>query len=201
MIISDHIREGSDGPWSTFQLRVGTPPQDVRVMVGTNSPDTWVVLQDACNNTTCGDSRGKLFNYKQSTSWKDQGIFNLFLESNLNYTGNGRYGLDTVGLTISNSKGPTLNGQVVAALVTPQFYYGLLGLNTQPTNFTNFNNPIPSFFNTLKDQNLIPSLSWSYTAGNQYSKSTLKKADRFLVAERTTPRFETGSWKPHIWWL
>lgn len=45
---------------------------------------------------------------------------------------------------------------------------GLLGLTPRSSNFTSFNNPIPSFMQSLQEQSLIPSVSWSYTAGNQY---------------------------------
>lgn len=45
---------------------------------------------------------------------------------------------------------------------------GLIGLNPRPTNFTNFTDPVPSFLSTLKNRSMIPSLSWAYTAGNQY---------------------------------
>ena len=48
------------------------------------------------------------------------------------------------------------------------FYFGVFGLNPRPTNFTDYNDPAPSYMSNLKAQNLIPSLSWSYTAGNQY---------------------------------
>ena len=168
-------REGDDGPWSTFQLRVGTPPQEVRLLASTASPVTWVVLDEVCpgqpDTSACAMARGMTFNLNQSSTWKDQGIFDLYVEGNLNFTGNGEYGLDTVGLGLTSAIGPAVDGQVVAGIETTEFDFGILGLNVQPTNFTNFNNPIPSFFQTLLDQNLIPSLTWSYTAGNQYSET------------------------------
>ena len=161
-------------------------------MASTASPVTWVILDEACpggDNTPCAAARGLLFNPNTSTTWQNQGLFNLFVESNLNYTGNGQYGLDTVGLGLTSTQGLSLDGQVVAGIVDNNFQYGILGLNNQPTNFSNFNNPIPSFFQSLKNKNLTPSLSWSYTAGNQYS---LKKVLGSLVfggydASRFTP--------------
>ena len=143
------------------------------MFASTASPDTWTVLNIACpdtQSTACNDTRGGTFNNASSTTWKDQGIFNLGLEQNLNYSGNAEYGLDSVGLGLNDAAGPVLDNQVVAAFVTESFYLGLLGLNVQPTNFTNFQNPIPSFFQSLKNKNLIPSLSWAYTAGNDYRK-------------------------------
>ncbi|KAL8748476.1 MAG: hypothetical protein Q9184_007278, partial [Pyrenodesmia sp. 2 TL-2023] len=92
----------------------------------------------------------------------------LGLEENLGYSGNGRYGYDTVALGWEGSDGPSLEHQVVGGIATKEFYLGAFGLNPRSTNFTNFTNPIPSFLSTLKNQSIIPSLSWAYTAGNQY---------------------------------
>lgn len=45
---------------------------------------------------------------------------------------------------------------------------GLFGINASPTSLSNYRNPIPSYISTLKAQGIIPSLSYGYTAGNQY---------------------------------
>ncbi|KAK0101065.1 hypothetical protein ONS95_012947 [Cadophora gregata] len=45
---------------------------------------------------------------------------------------------------------------------------GLFGLTARPSNFTSFDNPVPSYMENLRNQSMIPSLSWGYTAGNQY---------------------------------
>lgn len=165
-------------------------------MASTASPVTWVILEEACpggDNTPCAAARGLVFNPNTSTSWQNQGLFNLYIESNLNYTGNGQYGLDTVGLGLTSAQGLSIDGQVVAGIVEPKFQYGIFGLNDQPTNFSNYNNPIPSYFKSLNNSNLIPSLTWSYTAGNQYS---LKKVLGSLIfggydASRFTPNTMT----------
>lgn len=57
---------------------------------------------------------------------------------------------------------------MIAGIAGTEFYLGVLGVNPQPTNFTDFNDPQPSYLNLLKKQNDIPSLSYSYTAGAQY---------------------------------
>jgi hypothetical protein len=142
-------------------------------MASTASPVTWAVIDQACpggDSSSCAIARGDVFSINASTTWSSKGFFNLYLEGNLNYTGNGDYGSDTVGLGLTNQSGPALTNQVVAAIETTDFYFGVFGLNPQPTNFTTFNDPIPSYFSTLKSQNLIPSLTWSYTAGNPYSE-------------------------------
>lgn len=48
------------------------------------------------------------------------------------------------------------------------FFLGMFGLGPRPTNYTNSDNPQPSFLWSLKNQSLIPSLSWGYTAGAPY---------------------------------
>lgn len=153
--------------------------------MSTAIPNTWVVISEACSNGTCSDTRGgtPLFNQNSSTTWNGQGIYDLYFERHLNYTGpggsslRGRYGLDKVGLDYQGATAPTLDEQVIAGLVTEQFYLGYYGVNPQPTNFSNFDNPIPSFFQTLKTKSLIPSLSYSYTAGNQYRTYGLEVGD------------------------
>lgn len=61
-----------------------------------------------------------------------------------------------------------MKNQTVTGIATKTFFMGMLGLTPRPSNFTNFNNPIPSFMQSIRNQSLIPSMSWAYTAGNQY---------------------------------
>ncbi|KAI1815446.1 acid protease [Poronia punctata] len=172
--------EGNDGPWSTFDLRVGSDEQDVRVTVSTASPQTFVVLSDGgCSDSTfekvpdnCAVSRGKLFNPEDSSSWTKVGKYGINadgvgLEANLGYYQEAEFGLETLGLGLT---GPRLKNQTVAGVTSADhFYLGAFGLNSQPVNFTSIGNySAPSFLTTLKDQGHIPSLSWSYTAGAKY---------------------------------
>lgn len=169
--------DGNDGPWSSFALRVGTPAQTVKVMISTAGSQTWVVLPEDCTSLDppdCLTSRGGEFYTNRSSTWRknnvtSNGIFSLGLESNLGSIGNnGKFGYDTVRLGWQGSGGPSLDHQILAGIVTKQFFLGVFGLNPRPTNFSNFSDPSPSYMSNLKDKSLIPSLSWSYTAGNQY---------------------------------
>lgn len=169
--------DGNDGPWSSFVIQVGTPAQNVKVLISTAGYQTWAVLPQGCTSSdppTCGISRGGEFRANESTTWvannvTSKGIFSLGLELNLGYAGNnGEYGYDTVGLGWQGSGGPSLDQQIVAGIATKQFYLGIFGLNPRPSNFTSFNNPIPSYISNLRKESLISSLSWGYTAGNQY---------------------------------
>lgn len=176
-------RDGDDGWWSTFHIQVGTPGQTVRLLPGTSASagDTfWVVIDEGCTvaNPTlpnCANERGYLFHRNLSTSWSTRrldsgGLYSLttFEESYLGLNGNAYYGFDTVNLGLPGSGLPTLHDQVVAGYGTNDFWLGSLGLSPIPFNLTNLDDPQPSMLSTLYNQSLIPSLSWSYTAGAHY---------------------------------
>ncbi|CZR60088.1 uncharacterized protein PAC_09983 [Phialocephala subalpina] len=172
--------DGDDGPWSTFTLQIGNPPQSVKVLISTYSHQTWAIAEEGCGSgdpTDCNKLRGGLYNYTASTSWIPNTanlttqIYGLGLESNLGYSGNGRYGFDDVTVGFQGSGGPTLKNQTVAGLATKDFFVGVFGLKPVPSNFTDFDDPIPSFMENLRKQAMIPSTSWAYTSGNQYRSS------------------------------
>ncbi|KAG0648740.1 hypothetical protein D0Z07_4746 [Hyphodiscus hymeniophilus] len=77
-------------------------------------------------------------------------------------------GFDTVGLGYTNDTGPTLPHQIVSAIFSDTFWFGMLGLGFQPTNFSGYGDPQPSFSDTLYSNGTISSMSWSYTAGAYY---------------------------------
>jgi hypothetical protein len=126
----------------------------------------------------CEKLRGEFFDYNASSTYSPNlvnvsiPIYGLGLEANLGYTGRGRFGFDDIILGWQGSGGPVVRNQTVAGMATKDFYIGLFGLTSRATNFTNYDNPFPSVMQSLRNQTLIPSLSWAYTAGNQYRKST-----------------------------
>lgn len=172
--------DGNDGPWSSFYIEIGSPPQDVKVLISTAGYQTWAVLPQGCiasDPPDCATSRGGQFIPSQSSTWKynnasANGTFTLELETNLDYSGNGDYGYDTIVLGYQGSNGPSLQQQTIAGIATKEFYLGIFGLNPRSTNFSTLDNPVPSYMSNLKDKSLIPSLSWAYTAGNQYRPGT-----------------------------
>ena len=83
---------------------------------------------------------------------------------------NGIKSFDDCWIDLSFVTGLTLDNQTVVGIATDHYWLGTLGLSPQPTNISNFSNPHPTFLTTLKARNLIPSLSWAYTAGASYSK-------------------------------
>ncbi|KAL7792571.1 aspartic peptidase domain-containing protein [Trichoderma ceciliae] len=171
LVSPSQVFEGIDGPWSTFELRVGSPAQNLRILPGTSSTQTLVVLPEGCqiiNVTNCASSRGNLFNTTASKTWKEIGLFSLGFENSLGFTDNGEYGYDTVGLGYLGSGGPVVNHSIIAGVAGTEFYLGVLALNPRPTNFTDQNDPQQSFLQLLKNESAIPSLSYSYNAGAPY---------------------------------
>jgi len=69
---------GNDGPWSSFNLRLGTPEQLIRVLPATSQSTTWVVLPGGCATdrpANCADLRGNLFHNENTSvdvSWARQ---------------------------------------------------------------------------------------------------------------------------------
>ena len=159
----------------------------------TASNTLWVVISEGCpslpssssssspsslfpstsaSSNHCPDLRGGIFTPNQSSTWSTQGLSNgglyslyTFEESLLGYGGNAYYGYDSITLGWQGSGLSTLSHQIVAGIATTDFYIGSLGLSPIPMNFTTYNDPQPSMLKTLKNESLIPSLSWAYTAG------------------------------------
>lgn len=126
--------------------------------------------QGKIRSETCDQSRGGLFDPSKSTSWTDKGNYSMRLEENLGYSDQAMYGFDTIALGLSEAIGsPQVNSQVVAAFENNDFYTGIFGLGHEGTNFTDYT-PNATFLTSLKERDMIPSLSWGYTAGAAYRK-------------------------------
>jgi hypothetical protein len=168
---------------------LGNPQQVVRVFVSTSGVYVVTILAGACNATAsvqdCANARGLTFNPSNSTTWKDQGPFELDQQNNLGIAINGDFGLEQVGLGIVNDANLTFPGQVVSGIIADNFYVGSLGLGTQPTNFSTFADPKTSLLTTLRDRGAIPSLSWSYTAGAEYRMDNLASSRPSRLATLT----------------
>ncbi len=139
------------------------------MFISSNNAATLVVLPTGCNagDSDCYQNRGLTFNPNTSSTWSLHGNYELNTEQNLNLSAEATFGNDTLGLGIQGSGGPVLQNQVVGGFTDEDFYLGYFGVNSAVINFTNAQSQ-PSYITTLKNQNLIPSVSFGYTAGNQY---------------------------------
>lgn len=178
-------RDGNDGPWSTFALGFGTPPQYVRVLLSTTCPQPWAIDPLGCSTTdppTCPYRRGNFFYKNSSSTWQDKGLYTLDEELNLGYTGNGNFGLDSITLGYPGSNATTTSHQLLATVAAQDFYVATWGIAPRATNLTRPGQKLltfaeedayPSLLSTLKQENKIPSISYGYTAGAKYSMCLL----------------------------
>ncbi|KAL2827131.1 aspartic peptidase domain-containing protein [Aspergillus cavernicola] len=199
--------EGNDGPWSSFSIRIGSPGQDARVFVSTAAPETLVVLSEyGCSEAVmdnvpsdCAVLRGGMFSPNTSSTWDQLGSFGINgggvgLEANLGYEQPALFGLDTLGIgLVDGAEGHTLDNQTIGGIATAYpFYLGIFGINTQPLNFSSLGNfSSPSSVTSLKENNVIPSLSWSYTAGAMYRLKTVY--GQLIFSGYDTSRFSENS--------
>ena len=172
-------RDGNDGPWSSFAVQIGYPPQSVKLLVSTALAQTWAIDPQGCGSgdpSNCAQLRGGEYNYNSSSSWVPNlanvstQIYYLTLESNLDYEGLGRYGFDDTTFEFQGGGQVTMKNQTVAGIATKEYYMGLFGLAPSATNFSSDRNAVPSLMENMRSQGKIPSISWGYTAGNQYRK-------------------------------
>ena len=166
-------RDGIDGPWSTFWVQVGTPPQVVRLLPGSSVDALWVTVPDGCTKadpSSCPQSR-TVFIPNNSSTWHYIGIFHLGLsqETLLGYNetaDNAECGNETFTFGLPGSGLPTVNDSVVEGFATKDFYMGLIGLAPRAINLTSLTESQPSLLQSLRNSGQIPSLSWAYTAGS-----------------------------------
>ncbi|KAF2440595.1 acid protease [Karstenula rhodostoma CBS 690.94] len=190
-------RDGKEGPWSTFRIEAGTPAQQFRVLPAHDQSTTWLVLGEACttNDEECAEARGRLYARDNSSTWQEKGFYGLepWLEARLGQEGDGQYGWDDITLGWAGDNLPTLKNQSVAGIVTSDFWLSSLSLNPRPVNFTDYNTPIPSLMQNLRNKtdDPIPSLSWSYTAG-AYNKAP-KVLGSLVLGGYDATRFQPNS--------
>jgi len=118
--------------------------------------------------TSCEQSRGGIFASNTSSTWDDVGLYGFNIETNLGFNGNAYFGYDAVGLGGPGEGGPTLTNTTVGDFAVTNPWIGLFGLNPKPTNFSTQLNGATSYMTQLKQQGLIPSVSFGYNAGAKY---------------------------------
>lgn len=178
--------DGNDGSWSTFEISVGIPGQDFRVLPSTKSGVTYVISPEGCNQPTdpsnCANLRGaEIFDSAQntgfqvtrSTQWSAIGQYGVDLEDALNTTADGLFGYDHVALgpaqdTYSDNNVTSIDHQVVAAVADMDYFVGVLPLGTAQSSFSSLSEPQESLIWNLRNNSRIPSLSYGYTAGAKY---------------------------------
>ena len=157
------------------------------MLVSTEVSSTWVVAPGGCGPAypvNCTGARGGAYDSTKSSTWNANALYTLNAETNL---GNpygasnqiGSYGYDTIGVPgQAEVANVSVNHQVIAAIETNTYYLGNLGLSSQNITFAaDSSNTSPSFLGSLRNENLIPSLSFGYTAGASYRKAATNLMD------------------------
>lgn len=140
------------------------------------------MLPEGCASTdpkNCTEERGGAYNVTASKTWVDKSHDHLVTESNLGYISNydnGDFGLDTLGVGAPGHGNASLDQQVFAAVATNDFFLGNLGLANRQHTFGDGSQK-SGFLSQLNMSNLIPSLSYGYTAGASYRKHQRMESD------------------------
>ncbi|KAF2806371.1 acid protease, partial [Mytilinidion resinicola] len=181
--------DGNDGSWSTFMINVGDATgdghsgQNFKVLISTGGSVVTIPAQaDWCNEPdkdSCAEARGiQTFNAKQSlgfasgssASWQQIGIYNLPLPAAIelypDLKPNATYGHDTVGLGADSAASLMLTTQLVAQIITEDFFMGVFGLSD--TALSIGGGPIDTFLTNFQSANQTPSLTYGYSAGAKY---------------------------------
>ncbi|KAL8736444.1 MAG: hypothetical protein Q9166_000236 [cf. Caloplaca sp. 2 TL-2023] len=193
---------GNDGSWSSFKFGVGTPSRVLELLPSTQIPESWIVLDVGCTENdpkNCSESRGGTFNYEDSSTWTNKSFYALGSEANLGYTtnsDNGFYAWDNVTLITPEGANISVNHSVVAGIATKDFYLGALGLAARPVVWEDHSDSSPSLMTTLKDQSLIPTLSYGYTAGASYKSAPGSLTLGGYDTSRLTPNDVTFAFGP-----
>lgn len=153
------------------------------MLASTEISETWVVLPQGCTSndpSNCIKERGGAYNITLSKTWNEKGVDSLKTESDLGYVNNydnGDFGLDTLGVDVPpGHANVSLDQQVIAGVATKDFFLGNLGLANRQHTFGN-GEQVSGFLSHLNASNLIPSLSYGYTAGASYRKRQRMESD------------------------
>ncbi|KAG8529399.1 uncharacterized protein KY384_006036 [Bacidia gigantensis] len=186
--------DGDDGPWSSFTIQIGTPIQNVRVFVSPAGSGAWVVSDAGCveDQGSCQEDRGRTFDPHRSTSYSHHGTSALGVNKNLEPSLQAEFGNDTLGLGLQGSGGPVLIDQPILSYTDASLQLGMFGVNAISINDTDGGQGFPSYLSSLKRQGKIPSLSFGYTAGNQYR---LKK----VYGSLTLGGYDQSLFVPNSW--
>ncbi|KAF2437536.1 acid protease [Karstenula rhodostoma CBS 690.94] len=181
---------GNDGSWSTFYINVGDKNnngggQNFEVLPSTHFGVTVLPYQSSWCTGDCPKDRGvgdvhgqpaNGLNTSGSSSWNEEGIYDLNLPywwmGNSSDPPRGYYGHDYLGIGEASSDSYKAPNMYIAATTSKEFYIGQFGLGPGATNpGGGTGTPVDSILTFFKNHNVIPSISYGYTAGAKYRKS------------------------------
>jgi hypothetical protein len=166
-------RDGVDGPWSTFNLEVGEPPQRFRCVPGISLP---VILlptySQNCESTAKACSERTVFSSNSSTTWKSVGLYDLPLDYVLEtfFAGTkGSVGLDNAQFGHNAFQDDVFPSQFIWEVTSLDFFVGVFGLSAGRIALDEADRP--GLLSAAAMGLSLPSRSYSYTAGSATSKT------------------------------
>ncbi|KAH7327987.1 aspartic peptidase domain-containing protein [Stachybotrys elegans] len=160
---------GIDGNWSSVRFDVGSPSQEINVLISTSLSEFWTIGPGGCvrDDQQCITRRGGIYVPEHSPTWKPLDFWELGLKY-LGFGGNGEYGLDAISASspITNSVF-SMKNVLLASINTTDYFEGLFGLGIIQSSFGNRVAESP-LTQAVKTYGQIPSYSYGYTAGAHY---------------------------------
>ena len=153
--------EEHHGNWSSYSLGVGTPPQPIRFLPALSGSGITVPTRghgNQCTGWSCRLPRAR-FTCNESQTWNEYPVLN-----NAAF-----FGLDTVRLTTQAeiTSSVKVDRQVVTAIASEEIELGSFGIGPS-SRFSRGRPDEVGLLSSLKNQELVPSLSYGYTAGQSY---------------------------------
>ncbi|KAF2002046.1 acid protease [Amniculicola lignicola CBS 123094] len=166
--------DGNDGHWSSFSIKLGTPERSYRVFPDTFGYDSAIPSAKGCkpdDPKDCIKWRGaddQGFKSEDSKSWDEIGEYVTSFVDELEGPSYAIYGLDTITIPIEGGGTHKLEKQAIAMIEEKKPFIGSLGLAPVTSEYLNNTKSGPSVMEALRDQKLLPSVSYGYTAGAYY---------------------------------
>ena len=173
---------GNDGPWSTFDFRIGNDSQLVQVLPATSGQGIVVVLPGGCpaSLASCESLRGGTWRPDEDImhdSPNQSNIFDVQFPSMISlpetlFTEQHLERVELVYYLYENSLVDTGRNESIEAVdqliggYVP--FIGLMGLSSQPVAFANGTGSFDGLLKTLLRRVNGTSASWAYTAGAKY---------------------------------
>ena len=120
-------------------------------------------------------------------------------EANLGLYVNGSFGLDSVSLGLPGSKLPVVDDQLIVGIISESVHVASLGICPIATNLSNYDHPAPTMLTILKQQQLVLSLSWAYTAGSFYEHQS--RFPEFGMSSAEGNSQQAKRCQPLFWWV
>jgi hypothetical protein len=150
-------RDGNDGPWSTFNFRIGSQREVVRLLPNLAYQYLQLVPREGCPDamalSNCSGKRGNLFHPENSRTWRPTPI-----NTAIDASRGGPNGTDNV-LVGPESPTTALKDQVISLQSDMRAFIGMVGISGDDSAGS-----LQGLLASTVQITNIPK-AWSYTAG------------------------------------